>query len=356
MLSWARVDPQGSQAVGVEHKVETRPNVQPYAVKGKEEKKKGMIGERRNRTGKSKSKENPYFCPGDLAPLPKETKTTKQALLKSLFVGRSITKSTNAKHRALIDLFFGCCVTEIIEYFDRQMATRRWVCTTVRTKLGNLLGANSRTKHALFPNSDPQMKDYIKHIDNLCLSHDVKFPFPLNKETATRIAEYLKDKKDDEFLALFALQWSTTARTSDVLLLQKRRMWIANTDITVTFIEGKGVKARGSPYTVATATPFITAVNRQIRESSGPMLFPVESHDRLRDRFRRVLKLFDERLELRSLRRGSLQHMASQGVSLEVLMSFSGHKSRTTLLRYLNWGTFATVMLNDQTSAATLLW
>ena len=52
-----------------------------------------------------------------------------------------------------------------------------------------------------------------------------------------------------------------------------------------------------------------------------------------------------------SMRRGSLQYMASMGVQLSVLMTLSQHRSETTLLRYLNCGTFASVMLNKQTKA-----
>lgn len=303
-------------------------------------------------TGNKRKVKEVFFGPGEATPL------TKVQALSRLFVGRSITKSTNDKHRALVEQFHGCTVGEIIEYCDRQMHTRRWACTTVRTTVGNLIGANNRTSWAVFPKDNPQMKDYIRHVDQLCLSYDVKFPHPLTKEVATAIAERLKSQKEDDLLALFALQWSTTGRTSDVLLVRKKRLVIdpQTGSVQVTFVEGKGVKARGSPYTVASSTPFIHAIKRQCNVSASPLLFPMETHTKLRARLRATLHKFDRRLELRSLRRGSLQHMASLGTSLDVLMTFSGHRSTSTLLRYLNWGTFAGVMLADQTKAAALLW
>ena len=202
------------------------------------------------------------------------------------------------------------------------------------------------------------MKDYVRYIDQLCLSYDVKFPWALTKEHATAVSEMLKLEKEDDLLTLFAIEWATTGRTSDVLRIRKQRMQLdqQQCSVRVTFIEGKGVKARQSPYTVLTTTPFVTAIKRHCASTSSPFLFPEETHASLRQRLIAILKRFDTRYELRSMRRGSLQHMASMGIPLNVLMTFSGHRSETTLLRYLNWGTFASVMLNEQTKAATLLW
>lgn len=292
------------------------------------------------------------FCPGDLTPLKKD------AAMKRLFVGRSITKSTNQKHRALLELFFGFTVVEIIHYFDTKLRFKQWVCTTARTKLGNLMGLNARIRHSLFEEGDPVFKDYVRYVDNLCLAHDVKFPYPMDKDSALAIAEHLKESREDDLLTLFALQWSTTGRTSDVLLLQKRRVHVdrKTTNVTLTFIEGKGVKARKSPYTVSTSTPFVMAVQRHLDATASTYVFPPATRQSLQNRLRTTLKKFDHRFELRSMRRGSLQHMASQGIDLDVLQTFSGHRSRNTLLRYLDWGKFAKVMLDDQTAAAELLW
>jgi hypothetical protein len=52
-----------------------------------------------------------------------------------------------------------------------------------------------------------------------------------------------------------------------------------------------------------------------------------------------ALKQVDVELEQRSIRRGALQHMATDGTTTEdVLMMFSGHKRVETLRRYLDWG------------------
>lgn len=50
----------------------------------------------------------------------------------------------------------------------------------------------------------------------------------------------------------------------------------------------------------------------------------------------------DEHLEMRSVRRGGLQEMATRGCSLAEILTFSNHRSEDMLLRYLNWGQMST--------------
>jgi hypothetical protein len=52
-----------------------------------------------------------------------------------------------------------------------------------------------------------------------------------------------------------------------------------------------------------------------------------------------ALKRVDTDLEQRSIRRGALQHTATEDeTSEEILMMFSGHRRVETLRRYLDWG------------------
>ena len=67
--------------------------------------------------------------------------------------------------------------------------------------------------------------------------------------------------------------------------------------------------------------------------------------------FRKV----DKTMEARSIRRGSLQTMASAGVPNADLMRYSGHSSERTLLRYLNWGAKASDMQSRMETAGTHL-
>jgi hypothetical protein len=66
---------------------------------------------------------------------------------------------------------------------------------------------------------------------------------------------------------------------------------------------------------------------------------------------RAALRRADPRMELRSIRRGSLLDMAERGVPEVVMLEFSGHTTLAMLRRYLAWGTAAKAITN-QTAAA----
>lgn len=297
--------------------------------------------------------ERASFHPGDPTPL------TKVAALKLLAKQNRGYTTIGPTDRATVERWFDQTVDQIISSCDAAMAASRWTCTTVRTKLGSLIGVNSRLSGRMFDPTSPVFKDYLRHIQTLCFSHETKFPYPLSQSNALAIAEELKLSGDDELLALFSLEWSTTARTSDALFVRPRRVTFSETTTVVTFVEGKGVRARGAPYTVSFTTPFAPSLRRAVRRAlrdKETYLFPPERHGALRQRLKNILKKCDPRLELRSLRRGSLQHMAAQGVSLELLMTFSGHTNKQTMLRYLDWGVHAAAVLDAQVEASAHLW
>jgi len=60
-------------------------------------------------------------------------------------------------------------------------------------------------------------------------------------------------------------------------------------------------------------------------------------------------------LELRSIRKGALLHMAAKGVTPEEMILFSGHTSVKTLRRYLNWGVADKATANRARVAASIL-
>ena len=65
--------------------------------------------------------------------------------------------------------------------------------------------------------------------------------------------------------------------------------------------------------------------------------------------------IIDTALEARSLRRGSLQTLATKGATHEQLMHFSGHKTLASLLRYLNWGSIVGKRESELQELGTLL-
>ncbi len=75
---------------------------------------------------------------------------------------------------------------------------------------------------------------------------------------------------------------------------------------------------------------------------------------------RKLLRQIDPDLELRSIRRGGLQHMASlPGVKLKHVLKFSQHKSESMLRRYLDWGLHSSEdhqMMSDITRRMQIGW
>ena len=73
-------------------------------------------------------------------------------------------------------------------------------------------------------------------------------------------------------------------------------------------------------------------------------------------KIRDALRAVDPNLELRSIRRGALQHMASQNVSMEDLRIYSRHSSVAMLRRYLHWGRAPSEEASRGMKAAGALW
>jgi integrase len=139
---------------------------------------------------------------------------------------------------------------------------------------------------------------------------------------------------------------------------------------SVTFLatvsEGKVVAKRG-PYTVPTVIPKEHAilVLKYLRKALGPnpapnaRLFESDknkpnsvSHNHQLKLMRQALRISNPTIGTRAIRRGSLQAMAEAGVEHETLMTFSGHTSVNTLLRYLNWGRKSNQQVNNAQAVA----
>jgi integrase len=149
--------------------------------------------------------------------------------------------------------------------------------------------------------------------------------------------------------AVLVLAWATCARVGCVLQLARQDVAMTPDGMSVTFRRGKGVRTRG-PYTVHTvlSAPWRALLVRWLA-SRHSFLFPRSvSGVAVRSALRRV----DPQLEQRSLRRGSLQHLASTGVDEETLMRFSGHTQVATLRRYLSWGLVGSNVRAAMTAAA----
>jgi hypothetical protein len=133
---------------------------------------------------------------------------------------------------------------------------------------------------------------------------------------------------------------------------------IEGLNMAVTFFKSKTARHIG-PHTVHTFiprvwTPCIVDFLNTLEPDQPifPMASPRESHIAAATA---SLKVVDQRLEARSLRRGSLQTMASAGTSFELMLSYSGHKTKDSLLRYLNWGSIVGAHETRLATAGVLL-
>ena len=70
-----------------------------------------------------------------------------------------ISKTTQKKHAYWLRRLSGKSSAEIVELMSRARETRGNKWSTLRTKLGNILGMNARTGHSIFPGSCPVMRD-----------------------------------------------------------------------------------------------------------------------------------------------------------------------------------------------------
>ena len=165
------------------------------------------------------------------------------------------------------------------------------------------------------------------------------------------------------------LQWTMAARVGDVLNLRYGDIaWGGLSgperyNLKVTVKEGKVMRKR-DPYTVPTKVTY--HVHAEILDrffksiepkSEATPLFPRRQRHSSHQQFliRKALKQAGANLNTRAIRRGALQVMADNGVSLNVLATFSGHKSEDTLLRYLNWGRNASERTEASQKAAVHL-
>jgi integrase len=139
-----------------------------------------------------------------------------------------------------------------------------------------------------------------------------------------------------------AIAWLTAGRIGDVTQLKRDHVRLTDQGMSVTFRRGK--TAGAAPFTVHTACPAEWRPFLQDlldRRTAGQFLWQAASPQARTDMGKTVaaaLKQVDPMLEQRSIRRGSLQHMADEKVPDETLLLFSGHKRLETLKRYLDWG------------------
>lgn len=145
---------------------------------------------------------------------------------------------------------------------------------------------------------------------------------------------------EEEMRIFLALLWISAARKGDVANLSPSDVQFdaATGRITLFIQQGKGTYARKSKYRIPTHAPLIwrpMIADFLSSRSAEKRLFSrhlASQRDAL-DALRRA----NAHMTCRAVRRGAIQTMAKAGASEEAVMKITGHKSRDTYHRYLNW-------------------
>lgn len=163
---------------------------------------------------------------------------------------------------------------------------------------------------------------------------------------AAHVIEEIILRMPDHVSLLIAITFVWGQRLSDTALMRRDRIFLTLTGWAVTFVEGKTIAHTG-PYTLympgaqhipAANNPIIHWINSQIlfmyRTQAwvkGGTFFPPGTLQQA------AARLANVGYEVRSVRRGGLQHLATAGLSPQELLNFSRHKTIEMLFRYLGY-------------------
>lgn len=207
----------------------------------------------------------------------------------------------------------------------------------------------------------PAEKRVSKILENRANRYPVAFPRPLEHEVRRRFVQ--RYRQDFPMItALVEACWVLGQRYGDFLQIAVNDFTIEDSEVKIIIRRGKTVSYT-KPYTLTLdknldVTRNLLAVRQKAMENGWLFLiskYPCdETAKRVSQQTSNLLAAIDERLEIRSIRRGGLQHMASQKVPISTIRLLSQHKSDEMLLRYLDWGRVAT-QRNDEVKSVTSL-
>jgi integrase len=255
-------------------------------------------------------------------------------------------------------------VGALLAWIKERAAQRLWSAATLHRELCNLHGAWGK------------LPAYTNSPERFSLTDDVTFAGALraasqaaNEEQARQqpacatpqMSSAIAAAPDVPTKAALMLTWVCGGRVGDTLKLTANDVALDPSFATtghmkVLFARGKGALL-GSPYTVPTVCPLewrgvLSAFLRGF--SPEQSLFP-GGYDSHGPAVSAALRSVDPSFTARAIRRGALQAMALQGVPLETIMVFSGHKRQATCLRYLGWGNTAEGIARQARAAAAHL-
>jgi hypothetical protein len=191
----------------------------------------------------------------------------------------------------------------------------------------------------------PAVQRIASILENRVWLHPVAFPHPLTTELRKHFADAFSSQNFGA-VALVEACWALGQRFGDFIQLAISDFLILPDTVIITFRRGKTI-VHTKPYSLVLDRHCKVTMNllevRDTATARGWLFLTSRFNDAaslkaLSLRTATLLSQVDDRLEIRSIRRGGLQHMASLGHSVEKMRLFSKHRSDEMLLRYLNWG------------------
>ena len=222
----------------------------------------------------------------------------------------------------------------LVEFLRRRATDRNWKASTTRTVIGMTIGILKRPirfEHSWngWALSDP-IKDFAHEFDVKAAEERPNFPYAMHVAELEQAIEVALLRMWTTTAVVLIVAWATAARIGDAVRLQAED--ISLHPARVRFRAGKGVAQRGQAYTVwTTFGQWNKKIKSAIRSKPGPIVQECQ-REAVKKQIRDVLREVVPQAELRSVRRGALQTMAKSGVNLDIIMMFSGHKRRETLL------------------------
>ena len=228
------------------------------------------------------------------------------------------------------------------ERFEQECFIRKLAPTTAATYWVAFLTLDKIVNGTDTTDASGRVREIL---DKRARVHPVCFPQPLTPAALRAIHERF-GKSAREHVALITTCWTLGQRFGDFIQLPLNDFYFTTDEVRLTFRLGKTVGHVG-PYTLplpldSPATAAFLDV-RQAALERGWGFIGTKSNDKddcrkLKAQVSATMAAVDERLELRSIRRGGLQNYASLGFELDEIRVFSKHTNDDMLMRYLNWG------------------
>lgn len=235
----------------------------------------------------------------------------------------------------------------VLAYFlQLRRIDRSWAWSTTQRVAASYVGAfASLPLYALYGPSlalarMPFFKNLLHSAGRLAAAVGAREPVAATSADVKAALSYLDT---DKLKVMLLLCWFTSARPCDVLQLKKANVQLKDDGVFAIKVTQGKVVADIEAYHIWSriADPEADALLRRfIGQAPDGYIFPLKNayqRQGVLAQLRNALRCVSPALELRSLRRGSLQALAAAGASVDELLCFSRHTTPAALFRYLGW-------------------